>query len=239
MPTIVMASSKGGAGKTTASVLLAGEFARQGLEKGLGVTLIDGDPNQHSAKWATKPGCPKNITLVENATEETIVDEIEAAELATPFVIVDLEGTASMAVANAISRADMVVIMCQASQDDIDEAVKTIKLIKRQEKVLRRVIPYSVLFTRTSPAIITNTFKFVTSEFEKAGVEMFRNHIMEREAFKAIRSYGGIVNDLDVGGKVANAKAAENVRSLVNEVKQRILRASVSESGTASEGEGR
>lgn len=233
MPTIVMASSKGGAGKTTASVLLTGELARQGLEKGIGVTLIDGDPNQHSAKWAKKPGCPENIVLIENANEENIVDEIEAAEAATPFVIVDLEGTASMAVANAISRADMVIIMCQASQDDIDEAVKTIKLIKRQEKVLRRDIYYSVLFTRTSAAIITNTFKYVTSEFEKAGVDMFKTQIMEREAFKAIRSYGGIVNDLEVGSKVANVKAAENVKSLVNEIKHRLLSTSV------SEGEGR
>lgn len=235
MPTIVMASSKGGAGKTTASVLLAGEFARQGAEKGIGVTLIDGDPNQHSAKWAKKPGCPENITLIENATEENIVDEIESAEEKTPFVIVDLEGTASMAVANAISRADMVIIMCQASQDDIDEAVKTIKLIKRQEKVLRRDIPYSVLFTRTSAAIVTNTFKYITGEFEKNGVEMFKTQIMEREAFKAIRSYGGIVNNLEAGSKQANAKAAENVKSLVLEVKRRLL-ASASDEAEVSNG---
>lgn len=229
MPTIVMASSKGGAGKTTAAVLLTGEFARQGAEKGIGVTLIDGDPNQHSAKWAKKEGCPENITLVENATEENIVDEIDEAEEKTPFVIVDLEGTASMAVANAISRADMVIIMCQASQDDIDEAVKTIKLIKRQEKVLKREVPYAVLFTRTSAAIVTNTFKYITSEFEKAGVEMFKTQIMEREAFKAIRSYGGIVNNLEVGSKAANQKAAENVRALANEVKKRLLSGSVTE----------
>ncbi len=57
MPVIVFASSKGGAGKTTACVTLAGELARQGKDKNIKVSLIDADPNQHSAKWALKEGC--------------------------------------------------------------------------------------------------------------------------------------------------------------------------------------
>ena len=61
MSTIVFASSKGGAGKTTAAIILASEFARQAAPKGKTITLIDADPNQHSAKWAFKPGCPLNI----------------------------------------------------------------------------------------------------------------------------------------------------------------------------------
>ncbi len=46
MPVIVFASSKGGAGKTTAAIILASEPARHSTS----VTLIDFDPNQHSAK---------------------------------------------------------------------------------------------------------------------------------------------------------------------------------------------
>ena len=61
MPTIVFASSKGGAGKTTAAIILAAELARQGATKNIEVTLIDADPNQHSAKWALRDGCPSNI----------------------------------------------------------------------------------------------------------------------------------------------------------------------------------
>ncbi len=40
MPTIVFASSKGGAGKSTSAVLLATQLAERGAE----VTLIDADP---------------------------------------------------------------------------------------------------------------------------------------------------------------------------------------------------
>ena len=222
MPTIVMASSKGGAGKTTAAIVLAAELARQGAEKGIGVSLIDADPNQHSAKWANKDGCPENIKLIEKSDEESIIEDIEEAEENTAFVIVDLEGTASMAVASAISRADLVVTMCQGSQDDADEAAKTIKLIKRQSKVLKREIPFSVLFTRTHPAITTRTLKYIMGEFEKAGADIFQTTLIDREAFRAIRSFGGTVNNLNPKDVSGIEKAVNNAHALATEVKRRL-----------------
>ena len=114
MPTIVFASPKGGAGKSTSAVVLACELAR----KGAAVTIIDADPNRPVSAWARRPGKPEALTVVADVTEETVIDEIEGAAARVPFVIVDLEGTASMTVAYAISRADMVVIPSQGSQLD-------------------------------------------------------------------------------------------------------------------------
>ncbi|MDH5561764.1 MAG: ParA family protein [Deltaproteobacteria bacterium] len=214
MPVIVFASSKGGAGKTTAAIVLASELARHNTS----VTLIDVDPNQHSAKWAQKEGRPSNIQLVEKSTEETIIDDIDNAQAKTAFVLVDLEGTASMAVASAISRADLVITLCQGSQDDADEAVKTIKLINRQGKVLNRTIPFSVLMTRTNPAITPRTLKHIMSELEAAGVDIFKTSLIDREAFRAIRSFGGTVNDLDIKQVSGIEKAAANAHALAAEV---------------------
>jgi chromosome partitioning protein len=214
MPTIVFASSKGGAGKTTAAIVLASELARQGT----GVTLIDVDPNQHTAKWALRDGCPSNISLVQNATEESIIDDIEDAEAKSAFVLVDLEGTASMAVASAISRADLVITLCQGSQDDADEAAKTIKLINRQSKVLQRHIPFSVLMTRTNPAITPRTYRHIVNEFQAADVDLFACTLIDREAFRAIRSFGGIVNDLDPKEVSGIDRAAANARAYAAEV---------------------
>jgi len=218
MPTIVFASSKGGAGKTTAAIVLASELAQHNTS----VTLIDADPNQHSAKWALKDGCPTNIKLVEKSTEETIIDDIDNAQEKTAFVLVDLEGTASMAVASAISRADLVITLCQGSQDDADEAAKTIKLVNRQAKVLNRTIPFAVLMTRTNPAITPRTLKFIMNEFSVAGVDIFKTSLIDREAFRAIRSFGGTVNDLDPKQVSGINKAAANARALAIEVIERI-----------------
>lgn len=223
MATIVFASSKGGAGKTTAAILLASELAKQGADKGIDITLIDADPNQHSAKWALKDGCPQNIKIIDNSDEESIVDDIDEAALKSSFVIVDLEGTASMSVASAISRSDLVIILCQGSQDDADEAVKTIKLIKRQEKILERKIRFSVLLTRTNPAILPRTLKHIVSEFKSADIKMFHSSLIDREAFRAIRSFGGTIDDLNINEVSGKEKAISNVISFTEEVKKELL----------------
>src|SRR5713101_9084943 len=101
MPTIVFASPKGGAGKSTSAVLLATELAL----KGASVTIIDADPNKPVSQWAARQGHPETLTVISDVTEKTIIDEIENAARQASFVIVDLEGTANMMVAYAISRA--------------------------------------------------------------------------------------------------------------------------------------
>jgi len=128
MPTIVFASPKGGAGKSTSAVLLATQLAGHGAA----VTLIDADPNRPLSRWAKLPGKPDNLTVVADVTENSIIDTIETQGRKTPFVIVDLEGTASMMVAYAISRADLVVIPVQGSYLDAAEAAKAIKLALRK-----------------------------------------------------------------------------------------------------------
>ena len=100
MPTISFASSKGGCGKSTSAVLLATELATRGTT----VTIIDADPNQPVSRWSRKPGKPATLTVLSDVTEETLIDAIEDAARKTAFVIVDLEGTASLMVAQAMSR---------------------------------------------------------------------------------------------------------------------------------------
>ena len=215
MPTIVFANPKGGAGKSTAAVILATQLARRGAQ----VTILDADPNKPVSEWARR-GSLDNLTVVAEISEATIIDEIEAAAERTPFVIVDLEGTASMTVAYAISRADLVIIPTQPSQLDAKQAAKAVMLIKQQEKAFRKSIPFAILYTRTSSAIRTRTLSHVQNEFQKNKIPSFRTHLHERDAFRALFSFGGSLETLDpreVGGlenAIANAReyAAEFVR---------------------------
>src|ERR1700722_19377061 len=66
MPTIVFASPKGGGGKSTAAVRLATELAGFGV----GVTMIDADPNKPLSQWAKRPGKPNNLTVLADVTED-------------------------------------------------------------------------------------------------------------------------------------------------------------------------
>jgi chromosome partitioning protein len=217
MPTIVFATPKGGAGKSTAAVILATELAFKGAE----VTILDADPNRPIGQWARR-GTPDKITVRADISEASIIDEIDSAAQETPFVVVDLEGTASMTVAYAISRADLVIIPTQGSQLDAAEAGKAIKLIRQQEKAFHKTIPFAILFTRTNPALRPRTLAHIQAEFHKHKIRCFHSHVHEREAYRALFSFGGTLETLEstqVGGlerALANAKefAAEVVAML-------------------------
>ena len=123
-----------------------------------------------------------------------------------------------MTVAYAISRADLVIIPTQGSQLDAAEAAKAIKLIRQQEKAFGRRILYAVLFTRTSMAIRPRTFRHVHDEFINHDVPAFRTQMHERDAFRAIFSFGGTLESLDKK-QVANLEAAiSNARAFASEV---------------------
>lgn len=69
LPTIVFATPKGGAGKSTSAVLLATELAASGAA----VTIVDADPNRPVARWGQLPGRPDSLTVIDNVSERTIV----------------------------------------------------------------------------------------------------------------------------------------------------------------------
>jgi chromosome partitioning protein len=133
-------------------------------------------------------------------------------------VIVDLEGTASMTVAYAVSRADLVIIPTQGSQLDAKQATRAIRLIQQQERAFGKKIRYAILFSRTSEAIRPRTLQHIKSEFTKHGVPAFTVHMHEREAFRAIFSFGGTLESLNPK-LVSNLNAAiSNARALAAEV---------------------
>jgi chromosome partitioning protein len=133
-------------------------------------------------------------------------------------VVVDLEGTASMTVAYAISRADLVIVPTQGSQLDAAEAAKAVKLIRQQERAFSRKIPYAILFTRTNAAIRPRTLQHIRDEFKNHDVPALRTQMHEREAFKAIFSFGGTLESLDAS-QVSNRDAAiRNALELTGEI---------------------
>lgn len=214
MPTIAFANPKGGAGKTTAALLLASELAAKGAK----ITIIDADPEKWISQWGALAGKPDNILIIGNATEDTIVDQIDDASHVSQFVIVDLEGTASLMVANTIGMADLVIIPTQGSAMDAKGGAKTIRLIRNQERMARRRIAHSVLLTRTSAAVTSRSLRNVQEQLAKSGVDVFITPIVERAAFRDIFDFGGTLASLDPRNVSNLEKARENAREFAGEV---------------------
>jgi chromosome partitioning protein len=116
-------------------------------------------------------------------------------------------------VAQAMSRADLVIIPTKGSELDAIEAIKVIKFVGRQERAYQKSIPYAVLFTQTNPAVRPRTLKSLEQDMLQQSVPMFGTALNERDAFRAIFSFGGSLSSLD-------PKAVSNLPAALNNARQ-------------------
>jgi chromosome partitioning protein len=213
MPTIAFVSPKGGVGKTTSAFLLS-----TALAKLYDVTVIDADPNHPIQTWAGGGNAPPRLTIISDADEDTIIERIEDAATKTPFVVVDLEGTASKTVIYAISQADFVIIPTQGSQLDANEASRAIRVVLQSQKMTGRAKPYAVLLTRTSSSIRTRGLAHIQNGLIGAGIPVLETELNERDAFRAIFSFQQALDDLSPADVPNLDKAKANVEEFAREI---------------------
>ena len=92
------------------------------------------------------------------------------------------------------------------------------RLVKAQEKSLRMKIPMAILFTRTSSAIRPRTLLAIEAEFRKAGIRVLETQIHERDAYRAIFSFGRTLSGLDPSQVRNLPAAAANAKAFMVEV---------------------
>lgn len=221
MPVIVLASPKGGVGKSTCAVLLASEFARVGAE----VTVLDCDPNKSLTRWASH-GILKGVTLLSDIGRSEVVSTIRSADGDGKIVIVDLEGIASQLVSRAISQADLVIVPMQPTALDAEIGSEALALVREEEEALGRKIRHAVVLTKTNAAVKSRVQRELEEQLHNAGIDMIDPPLVARAAFSEIFAYGGDLSammqdpDMVTGGRVY--KALENAQAFMEAVYDRI-----------------
>ena len=219
MPIIAVSNPKGGAGKSTTTLLLASYLAEQGAR----VCVLDADPNQPILDWKTKGGSKTTLEVIGGVRESTLMETLDG--LTHQFIFIDLEGTASVLVSRSIAMADFVIIPLQASAVDVRQAAKAIRAVKDEEKVAQRSnpnrkIPYRVVMTRTPApgAPVSSVQRQLETEIQSAGIFRFKTSLAERLAYKAIFVERLSLPELK-DMKVGNLEAAyQNVHELAEEL---------------------
>ena len=217
MPTIVVASPKGGCGKSTTAVLLGTELARAGAD----VFFLDCDPNRSLTLWATKGVLPPRVTVQCGIDDTNIMQAIRDRESRDRFVIVDLEGIAARIISRAISQADLVITPMRATALDATVGVQTVALIAQQEKILERKIRHVVVFTMTRGPL-TKQHREIEMSLREQGISVITPPLVERAAFAALFAFGGDLSTIPEQGVMEKAfqNARDFCQAILNKLKE-------------------
>ncbi len=215
MPVIVIASPKGGAGKSTTAVLLGTELAHAGAN----VTFLDCDPNGSLTLWADRAPLPERIQVLSGVGEAEIIKTIRQHDTDGSVIIVDLEGVASRLVSRAISQADLVLTPMRATTLDATIGVRALALIAEEEEAINRSIRHAVVFTMTR-AIRSKQHTGINLSLKGQGVDVIEPSLMERAAFSAFFEFGGDLRSMPAQGNMDGAR--ENASAFAQEVFQRL-----------------
>ena len=199
----VLASRKGGAGKTTLASHLAVEAERAGAGP---VAVIDLDPMGGLSGWwdARKAHSPV-LARVEASLSDTLAALKDGGFLT---VFVDTPPSVGPEVAQAIAAADMVIVPCKPSPDDLRAVGRTVDAVARAGKpmvfVINMVKPRAKLTAEAAVALSQHGTLAPT-------------FVADRTDYAAAKSDGLTAQELDPGGK-----AAEEMRDLWAYVTKRV-----------------
>jgi chromosome partitioning protein len=141
---LVIASSKGGPGKTTLASLIIGTLATEGVP----VVAIDADPTSGLHRWATKTYEGPPFECHAEADEERLAHLIGSAAEKAALVLVDTAGFGNRAATVAMTSADAVLVPMLPGEGDVTEAERTVRLAGALSTAARREIPVRVVMNR-------------------------------------------------------------------------------------------
>lgn len=205
---ICFGNSKGGVGKSSLSVFVAAEAAKNGKK----VLLVDADPQKSTASWRALREA--DDILCTSITEPTLHKDVPVLAKGFDLVIIDAGGRDSNTFRSAIMAADTLIIPILPSQFDIYAAEDTVKIFK-DAKVFRDDIEACFVLNQllTNSAIsreVEATVEEMTGEW---GIPLLESKLYARVAYKRCLEAGVGVTEFEPDGK-----AADELRSLYREL---------------------
>lgn len=205
---IVLTNQKGGCGKTTLTMNLAGVAGKTSK-----VLLIDGDPQGSASRWAAsssdeKP-FPTAIMSLANV-EDKVNREIKKYIPDYDYIFIDCPPAIdNKFTASALLVADLAIVPVVPSPTDLWSAVGIQKVISNVSDINEKLQARLVANLCQTNASISKEALELINEFE---FTKFTTDIYQRTAYRQAAAFGGTVMDLD------NPKAKNEIRQLLAEI---------------------
>ena len=146
MKTILVASSKGGAGKTTLATNLAAYFALDGKR----TVLVDADPQHSSTRWAERRAELESAVLPIDASGRRAW-RAWLPEDAERVVVDATAGAMADDLGSFLEHADAVVVPVLPSALDIEATVGFLNTLAKVPRVHKRKLPVGLVVNRSKP----------------------------------------------------------------------------------------
>lgn len=223
--TVVIAAinGKGGAGKTTALMNIAGEYALRGGH----VAMIDMDARNNLMRWWTdcqeKDAQPEGIEVYSHKTARGLERWMEENIHVFDHVFIDTPGEDTALVDPVIAASDLVISPIQPSKREVLGAIDSFENVLRVNEALGKTCRHGVLRTRITVTVRhTELYRKIRPIIEDTvGTYLFRTEVFERNVYKDIHNGIGTLQMQEVTEAIA--KARRETQALVAEVDQLLM----------------
>jgi chromosome partitioning protein len=215
MTVISFANTKGGAGKTTALLLLATELLRRGNR----VCVVDTDPQRWISRWFEGASSPHDrVTLATYINANSLQRTVEHHAPQYDYVLIDLPGSQSPLLATAIGLSNHILIPIQGSSMDAQGGAQVLEILAYLNERANISIPHSVVLSRVNSMITTRAMLVVKGLLAQRSVRVLDTPLIERAAFRDMFDFKTYLHLMDPE-KVSNLdKAIGNASAFADEV---------------------
>jgi len=189
---IGLLQQKGGVGKTTLALNLAGFYAGQGAR----TLLVDADPQGSVMAWTSVREDPPPFNVVQLATSTLHRD---LPEIARDYDVVVIDGAPRVneLARSAILASDFIVIPVQPSSFDYWAAQETVQLIQEAQQFRSEIRAAFVVNRKIARTAISRAVK---KAFRDAGFSLCEAGISQRVSFAEAATAGATVFELEPKG---------------------------------------
>ena len=216
---ITFASSKGGVGKSTTCVALAGAYAKEGAR----VHIIDLDNNRTVSRWLAD-GATRPPAITVSAPDPQILTE-HLQETARHYgpdkILIDVAGNYERALTVAIARAHLTIIPASTTEADIFEAARIARHIQTIYAAFGKTPLYRVLATRIAP-LHSHAQTHGFSEIVRLKLPLLNTIIFQRAAYEEI-GLSGLPPHYAGLDRATTAKAIAELDQLKGEIETLLL----------------
>jgi chromosome partitioning protein len=212
---IVVANQKGGAGKTTLSMQLAGSLASKKK-----VLVVDADPQGTATRWASSAddSTPFPAAVVSlGAGNDKVHRELKKFIKDYDYIIVDCPPAVDSTIPqSALLVADLVLVPIIPSPPDLWAAVGIRKLIENVSE-FNKTLQARLVINQSQPN--TNLNKEVLQILPEFEMERLKTSIVQRTVYRQSAAYGNTVHDHGTKARQASAEIDALTKEVLNILK--------------------